>query len=71
LVKLGLEKALVTFYVARNQCEEIKAGIMAVQLPSVSYREFSPFLSVLFSIDTIMMHGAFLAKCLLIPMYKN
>lgn len=69
--QLGLEKGLVTFYVARNRCEEVKAGFMAVRLPGVSYREVLPFLSVLYSIDTVMMHGAFLAVCLIIPVYKN
>jgi hypothetical protein len=31
--QVGLEKTIMTFYVARNQCGGIYAGFMAVQSP--------------------------------------
>ncbi len=59
--QLSLEKARMTFYVARNQCEGIYAGFMAVQSPRDSCPNFSQFTSVSYLPGTVIMHGAFLA----------
>ena len=64
--QVGLEKAGVTFYVARNRCEKTKAGFMAVRLWGVSYPELSPFLPALilnrYSYDAWRISCCMLAK---------